>query len=110
MTDKTPRLLVVCINRRFQADKPSCAGRGGEGIADALEAGIAQRNINITLKRMICLGRCEEGPNARLAPGGDFMTGLTLDDVPALLDDLEKLHGTRDDTAAPSIPDSLPGT
>ena len=29
-----PRILMICINRRFRMDEPSCAGRGSEALAD----------------------------------------------------------------------------
>jgi len=39
MTDK-PTTLIVCVNRRFQSDKGSCADKGSEALADVLEHGI----------------------------------------------------------------------
>ncbi len=62
-------------------------------IADALEAGIRERAISVVLERLVCFGLCAEGPNARLIPGGSFHKGIKKEDVPALLDELERNCG-----------------
>jgi len=78
--------VVVCVNYRANPQQPSCAARGGERIADLIERGIAAENIGIMLERFKCLGRCDEGPNLRMAPGGEFCSGVRPEDVPALLE------------------------
>ena len=83
-----PNTLIVCVNRRLEASGPSCAARGSEEIADALEKGVTERNIDVVIERICCLGHCAEGPTLRLVPGGSFLQGTRLEDVPALLDDL----------------------
>jgi len=92
-----PRTVLVCINRRFRGDQPSCAARGSEAVADAIDAGILAHNIRVTLERSICMGQCTKGPTARFAPGGRFNLGTNLDDVPKMLDELEALCGLADD-------------
>ncbi len=96
-----PTSFAICINMRFQADQPSCAGRGSEDIADALERGIKDRGIDIVLERLRCFGLCAQGPNLRLIPGGNFHHRVTMADVPALLDMLEAACGHR--AAVPNI-------
>ena len=81
MTDQPPT-IIVCVNRRLGHGKPSCAGRGSEAIADALQAAAAGSGVAVT--RIKCFGRCAEGPNVRVL-GGRFFRGATLDDVPAIL-------------------------
>jgi len=81
--------LLVCINSRIAGDKPSCAGRGSEQLADALEQGLVERGLAVTLGRIKCFGRCHEGPNVRLAPGGRFWRGTGLGDVAAIIDHVE---------------------
>lgn len=95
-SNSVPKVLLVCVNRRFRSDQASCAARGSEAIADALEAGITQRNIRITLERSICMGQCTKGPTVRFAPKGRFNLPTHLSDVPALLDELEALCGLND--------------
>ena len=92
-----PQSVMVCINRRFRGDQPSCAARGSEAIADAVEAGIAARRIAVKMERVICLGQCTKGPTVRFAPGGRFSLGIRLEDVPAILDELQALCGVDDD-------------
>lgn len=74
--------VIVCVNRRLGHGKPSCAGRGSEDIAQALEAAVDGARVQVT--RLKCFGRCAEGPNVRIQ-GGRFFRGATLDDVPAIL-------------------------
>jgi (2Fe-2S) ferredoxin len=93
MTDQ-PHTFAICVNRRLGADKPSCAARGSELIADAMEAGIRARAIPVTLERLVCFGLCMDGPNARLIPGGAFHKGIKKEDVPALLDKLVQVCST----------------
>ena len=96
-----PRLLMICINRRFRADEASCAARGSQAMADALELGIQQRKIDIKIERSVCLGHCQIGPSIRLAPGGRFILGKTIAEVDVLLDELEQLCGHRIDDVLP---------
>jgi len=81
--------LLVCINSRLTGDKPSCAGRGSEALAQALERALVERQVPVSLRRIKCFGRCYEGPNVRLAPGGWFWRGASLDDVPAIIDHVQ---------------------
>ena len=92
-----PTVVLVCINRRFRGDQPSCAARGSEAVAEALETGVAERNIRVRVERSICMGQCTKGPTVRFAPGGRFNLGTNLEDVSALLDELAELCG-HDDT------------
>lgn len=75
--------IIVCVNQRLRHDTPSCAQRGGEAIADALEARIP--GTGASLVRIKCFGRCADGPIVRIAPGGRFFTQASLDDVPDML-------------------------
>ncbi len=94
---------MICINLRPGSDRPSCSARGSAAVADALERGIAERRINITLERSVCMGQCTKGPTVRFAPGGRFHLGTTLDRVDAVLDELEILCGRRDEDDFPGL-------
>lgn len=104
------RVVLVCINRRFRGDQPSCAARGSEAVADAIEAGIADRSIDVRLERSICMGQCTKGPTVRFAPGGRFNLGTNLEDVPAMLDELEILCGPADEEDSKTMPLHLLGS
>ncbi|MEQ8664349.1 MAG: (2Fe-2S) ferredoxin domain-containing protein [Rhodospirillales bacterium] len=101
---KQPPFLAVCINNRFSTDKPSCGGLGGAAIADALEAGIRERNLAIRLERLVCFGACYKGPNVRIVPGGAFHHHATLADVPGILDEAEARCGRAPDGDAENVP------
>lgn len=85
--------ILVCINRRLRSDQTSCAARGSEALADALEAEVRARGLALAVERAVCMGRCMTGPTVRLAPGGAFHPGLTPADVPGFLDGLEQTLG-----------------
>ena len=90
-----PTGLLVCVNPISGANKPCCGGRGSETLAAALEKGIAERRIDVTLKRIRCLNKCHHGPSMRLAPAGRFLLGVSEADIPAILDALERECGKR---------------
>ncbi len=78
--------ILVCINSRPASDKASCAGRGSEVIAEALQNQLTEQGIPVTVGRIKCFGRCDEGPNVRLAPGGRFWRGVELGEVKAIVE------------------------
>ncbi len=102
----TPK-FAICINRRFGSDRPSCGTRGSQNIADAIEAGVRERKINVMIERIVCFGMCNNGPNMRLIPGGAFHKDVSLDQVNELLSMLESECGQKDETD--EIP-AIPGT
>ncbi|SMC26218.1 hypothetical protein SAMN02745857_02428 [Andreprevotia lacus DSM 23236] len=75
--------IAICINRRFD-HQPSCAARGSHALADAFEAAIAARGLDITIMRIPCMGLCEIGPNVKEV-GGDLWSGVTDADIPDIL-------------------------
>ena len=97
-----PRILMICINRRFGMGEPSCAGRGSEALADRLETDIQSRGINLTVERCVCMGHCRAGPAIRLAPSGKFYLGPSDNEIALLLDEAEELCGkTADNNEQP---------
>ena len=100
--DNTPK-FAICINRRFGSDRPSCGNRGSGVIADAIEAGVQERGINVIIERIVCFGMCANGPNMRLVPGGDFHKNVNLDQVDEILAVLETACGYKNKS------DDLPG-
>jgi hypothetical protein len=98
--DKAPRQpsMLICVNRRYRSDQSSCAARGSLMVANAMEDGIQRRRIALTTERLCCLGQCTAGPAMRLTPGGEYFLGVTLAEIPELLDRLECEFGTRPET------------
>ena len=62
-------------------------------MADALEAGVRERGIDVQIERLVCFGLCAKGPNMRRIPGGDFLHNVTMDDIARILDELEEECG-----------------
>lgn len=83
--------VIVCINRRYGPNAPSCAERGSEALADTLEQLLKEMKMEVEVKRIECLGQCERGPNLRIAPGGRFFSYLTAEDLPAVIIELQRL-------------------
>jgi len=79
--------LIICTHQRLTDQTDSCGGRDAETLANALESLIAKQELPIKLCRIDCLGRCHEGPNIRLAPGGSFYTQVTPEQLPAILEE-----------------------
>lgn len=82
--------VLICINRRRNPDQPSCAARGSEALAIAIEKEIAARCLpSLQVERVFCLGVCEKGPNLRLTPGGPFMHHLKPENLEEAMQKIE---------------------
>lgn len=75
--------IMVCIKRRF-GKHPSCAARGSELLADALERSIAQQQLPISVHRFPCLGMCEYGPNMKIV-GGELYHQVDAAQLPTIV-------------------------
>ena len=89
--------LTLCVNVRAEAFMPSCGRRGSLEILERLEPALRERGIDIDFQTIKCLGLCDKGPNARLAPSNSWFHAIALSDVPALVDvvesELAKIRG-----------------
>ncbi len=83
------RKINICINFRAGNILPSCGARGGRELADALEAGIIERDLPYDFNRLHCMGKCHIGPTMRISPDGSFLMGAQEGDVPRILDLLQ---------------------
>lgn len=88
------RYLVVCVNRRPpESPKGSCAQKGSEAIYEALKAELRTRKLAAVEARACsssCLDQCTSGPVVLVEPDHFFYGRVTLEDVPAIVDALEK--------------------
>lgn len=82
-----PLVLLVCTNRRFGWDRPSCAGRGARKLLKALRAEAAARALPITITEAPCQGRCSRGPVVRL-PNGELRFEVSRKQPGALLSEV----------------------
>jgi (2Fe-2S) ferredoxin len=77
--------VMVCVNRRFGGTKPSCAERGSEALARAIEQALAEAGLEVPVTRSVCQNFCLEGPAMRVLPGPVIFKEMTLERVPALV-------------------------
>ena len=109
------RVAVVhnyAIGKRIREENPELVAHLVETPLEALQAlaaGVAARRINISLETIVCLNKCHFGPSMRLAPGGRFILGKTIEDVPALLDELEAECGVLPPVGDPFAGGGYPG-
>lgn len=80
-----PVSIIVCIKERT-AGKTSCAGRGALDLIAETERLVSARKLDIPVEPLRCFGRCEEGANVRIAPGGPFYHRVVREDLPAILE------------------------
>lgn len=89
---KRERYLWVCTNER-PAGHPSgsCAAGGSRELLDLLKVGVAERGLRSRVRvcGSTCLDLCSAGPAVALMPDHVFYGGVTVDDVPEVLDSLE---------------------
>jgi len=76
-----PTRLVVCVNQRLGVGQKSCAGSGSQKLIEIFENHFKNSGIDVPVVEQVCLGRCAEGIAIRIAPGGQFFTGVTEADV-----------------------------
>ncbi len=81
--------LTLCVNVRKEDFVPSCGRRGSLELRPQLEAGLRERGMELEFQTIACLGLCDKGPNARLAPSNSWFHAIGPNDVPELLDVLE---------------------
>lgn len=74
--------VLVCVKERF-GNAPSCHR---EGMIEMLAKKLADQGLAVPVKPLVCFGRCDDGPNVRIAPGGAFFTRMTLERLDEVVD------------------------
>ena len=93
-TRKVPyqRTIVVCGNVREDGSaacaNPSRGEDRGDAILEALKAEAKRLGLKgkIRVARSGCLDLCAKGPNLFIFPDGVWLSGVTLADVPRLVE------------------------
>jgi len=69
----------------------SCGPQGGREVREALKQELRARNLRKLYRdgECTCLGLCREGVNAVIWPEGTYLAGLTVADIPRLVDYLD---------------------
>lgn len=83
--------IFICTNAREDGD--CCAKRGSLDILKALKKELRDRNLDhdggIMANKSGCFGRCSEGPNVVVYPGGSWHQIKTPEDAVHLIDALQ---------------------
>lgn len=83
------QLIFVCTNARKSGERISCAGDGrcGQQILDRLKDHVKKNNLQevVRVAKSGCQEKCELGPNVAVMPQNDFLSGVTLADVDAII-------------------------
>ncbi len=82
--------IFVCTNFRANPNNPSCAARDSQRVLETLKIEIAKKNIAIEIEASPCMGYCDVGPNARLAPSGLFFHGVNARNLSKLIQAAKK--------------------
>lgn len=83
------RHVFVCINER-PADHPKgcCKAKGGVEVRDRLKSELSRRGISklVRANNAGCLDQCEHGVTVVVYPEQVWYGGVTVDDIPELVD------------------------
>lgn len=85
------KAIFVCTQKRPDGHPiPCCANRGGMALRMELKDRVKSQGLEGEIKVFTsgCLGACEHGPVAVQYPDGEYLLGITQDDVPEIFEDL----------------------
>ena len=90
-TMSSPLRLVVCINERLGVGQKSCIRSGNLDYIASIRQLIEDNELNVPIVQRECLGKCEQGPVMRIAPGGRFFTEINQQSLSAIVDELKSI-------------------
>jgi len=82
--------IFVCCNQRDPGHRRGCCDPDGSArLRAALKAEIQQRGLKPAVRANSagCLDQCEHGPTLAIYPQGIFYGGVTLEDVPRIVNE-----------------------
>lgn len=88
---RSPVRLVVCINRRLGTGQRSCVGSGNLEYIAEVKRLIELAGFDVPVVERECLGKCEQGPVMRIAPGGQFYTEISQDSLEDIVTELQRM-------------------
>lgn len=85
----THHIFVCCNQRRADHPRGCCDPDGSESVRNAMKAEIKRRNLGplVRANKAGCLEQCEHGPTVVIYPQGIFYGGVTVDDVPRIVEE-----------------------
>ena len=87
--------FTVCVNQRAETFVPSCGRSGALDLVPQLQNAFAERGLEVDFQTIACLGLCAKGPNARLAPANSWFHRIRPEDVPEIVDSVERALADR---------------
>lgn len=88
--------LVVCVNERFASRHRSCVGSNNLEYICNIKSMIKAEKLGVPIIERVCLGKCEQGPVMRIAPGGKFFTEITNASLPGIIDEIKTFLAVAD--------------
>ena len=85
----THHIFVCCNQRSPDHSRGCCDPDGSAQLRSALKAAIASRGLKPDARANSagCLDQCEHGPVVAIYPQGTFYGGVTLEDVPRIVEE-----------------------
>ena len=85
----THHIFVCCNQRSPDHSRGCCDPDGSAQLRSALKAAIASRGLKPAVRANSagCLDQCEHGPVVAIYPQGTFYGGVTLEDVPRIVEE-----------------------
>jgi len=85
----THHIFVCCNQRSPDHSRGCCDPDGSAQLRSALKAAIASRGLKPDARANSagCLDQCEHGPVVAIYPQGIFYGGVTLEDVPRIVEE-----------------------
>ena len=83
------RHVFVCINQRAPgAERGCCADKGGPAVRDRFKKELAARGLleRVRANKSGCLDQCERGVTVVIYPEQVWYGGVTIDDVPEIVE------------------------
>ncbi|MFN8166029.1 MAG: (2Fe-2S) ferredoxin domain-containing protein [Bacteroidia bacterium] len=86
---KYKKHIFVCTNQRGADQRKSCGEACGMELVQALKKQIKEKNPSFPVRaqRAGCMDMCEHGPTVVVYPDGVFYGGVTLQDIPEIVEE-----------------------
>ena len=89
MSEFTHHIFVCCNQRSTGHARGCCDPEGGEALRNRFKSEVKRRGLSpqVRANRSGCLDQCELGPTVVIYPQAIWYGGVTLEDVPRILDE-----------------------
>jgi (2Fe-2S) ferredoxin len=86
---KYDKHIFICNNQRAPGEKKSCGDECGLNLVKEFKRVMKEKGLNKNMRaqRTGCLDACEYGPSLVVYPEGVFYGGVTVNDVPEIVNE-----------------------